>query len=105
MFGSLVVLMYGLWSTVYSFTQNTLAYSPPIFLTASRMPLPAFILPPSPPPPPARRSSFRLRPLQWLSMGVLGFFSVYLTNILECWALQYLPGAKVSFIYSLSPFF
>lgn len=52
-----------------------------------------------------QRSSFKLDKKQWLSIGFLAFFSIYLTNILEFWALQYLSAAKACFIYSLSPFF
>lgn len=53
----------------------------------------------------AKRSSFQLKMKQWGFLFILGFFSVYLTNILEFWGLQYLSAAKASFIYSLSPFF
>ncbi len=51
------------------------------------------------------RSSFKLEMKQWFSLGVLAFFSIYITNILEFWGLQYLTAAKTCFIYSLSPFF
>lgn len=34
----------------------------------------------------------------------LGFFSIYLTNVLEFWGLKYLTSFKTCFIYSLSPF-
>jgi drug/metabolite transporter (DMT)-like permease len=100
---SIVVLMYALWSSIFSFAKLALEYSPPIFLTGARMLIAAIILL-------AyllitKRSALKLRAMQWLSMGLLGFFSVYLTNILEFWALQYLPAAKACFIYSLSPFF
>ncbi len=36
---------------------------------------------------------------------MLSVFSIYLTNVLEFWGLQYLTSAKTCFIYSLSPFF
>lgn len=52
-----------------------------------------------------QKSSFKLNKKQWLSIGFLAFFSIYLTNVLEFWALQYLSAAKACFIYSLSPFF
>ena len=100
---SIVVLMYALWSSMFSFAKLALEYSPPIFLTGARMLMAAVILfsyllif---------KRSALKLRVVQWLSLGLLGFFSVYITNILEFWALQYLPAAKACFIYSLSPFF
>lgn len=52
-----------------------------------------------------KRSSFSLNKKQLLSIVVLAFFSIYLTNTLEFWGLQYLSAAKTCFIYSLSPFF
>ncbi len=47
----------------------------------------------------------KLKRKEWLSIGLLALFSIYLTNILEFWALQYLSAAKACFIYSFSPFF
>ena len=32
-------------------------------------------------------------------------FAMFLTNVPEFWALQYVPSAKASFIYSITPFF
>ncbi len=100
---SLVVIMYAVWSTVFSFGKTVLAYSPPIFLTASRMLLGGLLL--------LgylalfKRSSFQLQKKQWISICFLSIFSIYLTNVLEFWGLQYLSSAKTCFIYSLSPFF
>jgi drug/metabolite transporter (DMT)-like permease len=52
-----------------------------------------------------RRSDFKLNRPQLLSLGLLAFFSIYLTNALEFWGVQFLSAAKTCFIYSLSPFF
>ncbi len=100
---AIVVMMYAVWSSMFSLAKIALQYSPPIFLTGFRMMLAAvillsylFI---------TKRSSFKLDRKQWLSIGFLAFFSIYLTNVLEFWALQYLTAAKACFIYSLSPFF
>lgn len=95
--------MYAIWSSVFSLGKIALQYSPPIFLTGIRMAVAGILI--------LlyltirNRSSFRLKAKQWLSLGVLAFFSIYVTNILEFWGLQYLTAAKACFIYSLSPFF
>jgi len=100
---AIVIVMYGIWSSMFSLAKIALQYSPPIFLTGFRMTLAAVILlgylfv--------TKRSSFKLDRKQWLSIAFLAFFSIYLTNILEFWALQFLSAAKACFIYSLSPFF
>ncbi|MCH9630764.1 MAG: S-adenosylmethionine/S-adenosylhomocysteine transporter [Chlamydiia bacterium] len=52
-----------------------------------------------------RKTDFKIKARQYLSLCILGFFSIYLTNICEFWGLQYLSAAKTCFIYSLSPFF
>ncbi len=103
MFIALVVTLYAVWSSAFSIGKLALAFSPPVFLTGFRMILAGTILlgylgi--------AKRSSFKLEKNKWLCLLLLGFFSVYLANILEFWGLQYLSAAKTSFIYSLSPFF
>ena len=99
----LVVLLYATWSSVFAFGKVMLAYSTPLFLTGTRMLLAGALM--------AgyllirKRSSFRLNKIQWLSIGILAIFSIFLTNILEFWGLQYLSAAKACFLYSLSPFF
>jgi drug/metabolite transporter (DMT)-like permease len=97
------VIMFAVWSSVFSLSKVTLQYSPPLFLTGTRMVLAGTIL--------LvflalfRRSVFQLNRVQLLSLGLLAFFSIYLTNALEFWGVQYLSAAKTCFIYSLSPFF
>jgi drug/metabolite transporter (DMT)-like permease len=98
-----VVLMYATWSSVFSIGKMTLEHCPPLFLTGSRMILGSiclfgFLAI-------SKRSSLFLNRKQLLSVGILAFFSIYLTNALEFWGLQYLSAAKTCFIYSLSPFF
>jgi drug/metabolite transporter (DMT)-like permease len=98
-----VIAMYAIWSSVFSLSKIALHYSPPLFLTAARMLLAggilllflAF----------TKRHLFKLNRAQLLSIALLAFFSIYLTNALEFWGVQYLSAAKTCFIYSLSPFF
>lgn len=98
-----VFLVYAIWSSCFSLGKLVLQYSPPIFLTSFRMLLAGAIL--------LlflffkKRLAFKLSLKQYLSLFVLGFFSIYLTNICEYWGLQHLSAAKTCFIYSLSPFF
>jgi drug/metabolite transporter (DMT)-like permease len=98
-----VILMYGLWSSMFSLAKVALAYSPPIFLTSARMLLAGLILLSY--LALTKRASFRLQKKQIFSLALLALFSIYLTNILEFWALPYLSAGKACFIYSLSPFF
>lgn len=98
-----VLLMYAAWSSAFSIGKVALQYSPPIFLTGFRMVLAGllilgYLLV-------AKRSAFKLTLNQFFSLSLLAFFSIYLTNILEFWGLQYLSAAKTCFLYSLSPFF
>ncbi len=99
----LVIFTYATWSSIFSLGKMALQYSPPLFLTGFRMSVAGILLL-------AylglrKRSALRLNLKQFLSLGLLSFFSIYLTNILEFWGLQYLTAAKTCFIYSLSPFF
>ncbi|MCI0382278.1 MAG: DMT family transporter [Chlamydiae bacterium] len=100
----LAILMYAVWSSVFSIGKLALQYSPPIFLTGFRMTVAGlflllflFVT--------RRFSLLKLEKKQWISIGFLSIFSIYLTNILEFWGLQYLSAAKTCFIYGLSPFF
>lgn len=99
----LVIALYAAWSSVFSLAKVALQYSPPIYLTGFRMVLAGVLLL-------AylaikRRSEFQLKLKQLFSLSLLAIFSIYLTNILEFWGLQYLTAGKACFIYSLSPFF
>ncbi|CAM0117124.1 DMT family transporter [Rhabdochlamydiaceae symbiont of Dictyostelium giganteum] len=98
-----VTMMYALWSSMFSLAKVALQYSPPIFLTAVRMGIGSVILLTY--LVLTKKSLLKLSKVQLLSITLLGFFSIYLTNVLEFWALQYLTAAKACFIYSLSPFF
>ncbi len=113
-----VILMYATWSSVFSIGKMALQYCPPLFLTGSRMVLAGVCLlsflalshrwrSRTLPPPSGffKVFGYTLSKRQVFSLFVLAFFSIYLTNALEFWGLQYLSAAKTCFIYSLSPFF
>jgi len=99
----MVILMYATWSSVFSIGKWTLAYSSPLFLTASRMIFAGIIL--------LvylilfRKKALKINLKQFTSIIIMAIFSVYLTNAFEFWGLQHLSAAKTCFIYSLSPFF
>ncbi len=99
----LPALLYFIWSLAFPIGKKLLEFSPPVFLTGARMILGAlflfiFITV-------FQKKSFQKISLRgWLALGLLGFFSIFLTNVLEFWSLQYLSSAKTCFLYSLSPF-
>jgi drug/metabolite transporter (DMT)-like permease len=98
-----VILMYATWSSVFSLGKWVLTVCPPLFLTGSRMLLAGillvgFLLF-------KNRSALKLTGKQFLSLSLLGLFSIYLTNAFEFWGLQQMTAAKTCFFYSLSPFF
>lgn len=99
----IVIFMYGLWSSVFSLGKLALDFSPPVFLTAARMLLAGMLI--TTYLLLAKRKALKVTFKQFGSLAILGFFSIYLTNVLEFWGLKHLSAAKVCFIYSLSPFF
>lgn len=98
-----VILMYAGWSSMFSLGKIALTYSPPLFLTGTRMLLAGLLLISYLLIKNKKMLRFSLK--QWGSLGILAFFSIYLTNALEFYSLQHLSAAKTCFIYSLSPFF
>lgn len=98
-----VFLLYGLWSSVFAVGKEALEIAPPLFLTASRMILAGVVILGY--LAIRNRSAFQLNKKKWISIGILSVLSIYLTNVLEFWGLQYLSAAKACFIYGLSPFF
>jgi len=99
----MIVVMYAIWSSVFALGKWTLIGASPLFLTASRMLLAGCILLTF--LAITKRSSFKITLRQGISLLLLAFFSVYLTNALEFWSLQQMTAAKTCFFYSLGPFF
>ncbi|MEM7176023.1 MAG: DMT family transporter [Chlamydiota bacterium] len=100
---ALIFAMYAVWSSIYSLGRIALDCSPPVFLTASRMLLAGVLLIGF--LAIKRPRLLKVNKRSFLSICALAFLGVYLTNVLELWGLSYIAPAKVSLIYSLTPFF
>ena len=98
-----IIFLYATWSSVFTLGKWTLESASPLFLTASRMLLASCILLAF--LAITKRSAFKISLRQGISLILLAFFSVYLTNALEFWSLQRMTAAKTCFFYSLGPFF
>ena len=99
----LIIFLYALWTCSFPIGKITLAVTTPIFLTACRMLFAAFLLFTF--LAIANRKGLKISKKHILPLMLLAVFSIYLTNILEFWGLQYLPAAKTCFLYSFCPFF
>jgi drug/metabolite transporter (DMT)-like permease len=98
-----IALMYGLWSSVFSFGKMALSVSPPLFLTAFRMLFASAILLSIV----WFKQGFKIK-IKWKQIKaliVLGICNIYLTNAFEFWSLSQMTAAKTCFFYSLCPFF
>lgn len=98
-----LILLYGLWASIFPYNKLLLTFSSPLFLTGSRMTIAGILLL-------AylflwKQSSFLANRKKFILISLLAIIGIYATNVLETWGLQYLPAAKTCFIYSLSPFF
>jgi len=100
---ALIIFLYATWTSVFAIGKMTVAYTSPLFLTSTRMILAGFLL-----------TSFiffkknislKVSKKQLFAILLLAVLTMYLTNVLELWGLQYLSTAKTCFIYSLTPFF
>ncbi len=99
----LIFFMHAMLAAIFPIGRAVLQYATPIFYTAARTFFPGLIL--------LGYHYIRYQRLKkWsLQAGVLlvmlSLFGIYLTNVPEMWALQFIPSAKAAFIYSLTPFF
>ncbi len=97
----LIFFLFGTWSLAFPLGKYSLLYSHPVFVTGVRMLVAGLILVGFL----VYKKQFpRLSKRQFLSLAVLAFLSVYITNILEFWGLTHLSAAKTCFLYSLTPF-
>lgn len=99
----LVFVLYALFASVFTIAKEALNYSSPVFLVGSRMLVAGlcmiffqccF----------RNKSALKLNKEQCIFVGLLAFFNIYVTNVLELWGLQYMTSFKTCFLYSLSPF-
>lgn len=98
----LVLVLYGLFASVFTIAKTGLQYAQPLFFVGSRMMLAGIILLAyqyfSQP------EKFKLKKCHFWQIFRLAAFNIYLTNVFEFWGLKYLTSFKTCFIYSLSPF-
>jgi drug/metabolite transporter (DMT)-like permease len=98
----LVILLFALFASLFTFSKTALEFSEPFFLIGSRMTLAGilllghqFIF---------NRAAFKIKSSHVIPLIMLGLVSIYITNIAEIWGLQFMSSAKACLIYSLSPF-
>jgi drug/metabolite transporter (DMT)-like permease len=100
----LILLMYALFASIFIIGKQGIENCEPCFFIGFRMCIAGVILT-------AMHLCKNSKSLQAISLDrckcllYIAFFSIYLANVLEFWALQKLPPSTVCFYYSLSPFF
>lgn len=97
-----VILLYGLFASVFTIAKTGLEYTQPFFLVGTRMLLAGIILLGY--QAIVNKQKFTFDKQTWLRLFLLATFNIYLTNALEFSGLRYLTSFKTCFIYSLSPF-
>lgn len=98
----LVFLLYALFGSVFTIGKQSLEYAQPFFIVGSRMAIAGVVLL-------AYtlykgQLSLRLDRFCVIRLLLLGVFNIFLTNVCEFWALQYLTSGKTCLLYSASPF-
>ncbi len=98
----LVFLVHAIFAAIFPIGRAAAEVSAPLFFTAVRMMLGGLTL-----------TSYtlirygniipRIKNI-WGGVVAFSITAIYLTNSMEFWGLQFLPAAKASFIYSISPF-
>lgn len=98
----LVLALYALFASVFTFAKLALQVTEPLFLIGTRMTAAGLLM--------LlflyffRKNQLKIQKKDWTAFLLLGFLNIYLTNALEFWGLKYLTSFKTCFIYSLSPF-
>lgn len=99
----LVIVLFALFASLFTFSKSALEFSQPFFLIGSRMTFAGllllghqFIF--------NRQAYSNIKASHLIPLVMLGLVSIYITNIAEIWGLQFMSSAKACLIYSLSPF-
>ncbi len=99
----LIIAANALYASTYSIGKILLADIPPIYLNSVRMTVAGVLL--------LgyqycfHRSRFFIHSKQaFFYILIIAFFNIFLSYVLEFWALQYIPSVKVTFLYTTAPF-
>lgn len=97
-----IFLTYFLFSCAYVMARDVLVYAPPFLTVGLRLLVAGVLL--------MgycffRGISWRIKRADWPLFVVIIVLNVYVTNVFEMWALQYVPAAEAAFMYTLTPFF
>ena len=99
----LVTLLYALFASLFTLQKDTLNYCEPFFMVGSRMLFAGLVL--------LvymavrhRSALLKIRPAHIGGILILALTQIYLTNILEIWAIKHMVSSKACLLYSLSPF-
>ncbi|HRN77857.1 MAG TPA: DMT family transporter [Candidatus Dependentiae bacterium] len=98
----LIILLYALLASTFTLGKAALDYGRPFFLIAVRMFVGGGILLSY--QYFADRSKFYLKTKDLFLFSQIFLFHIYLSYMLEFWALEYLSAASVGLIYNISPF-
>ncbi len=96
-----IFFLFFVWSISFPLGKMMLAYAPPVFLTGIRMLFAGLLLIGY---TCVRKKLNQITKPILISLFILGFFNIYLTNILEFWSLSKISAAKTCFLYGLTPF-
>lgn len=99
----IIIILYAILGFTFICAKQTLLYAQPFFLVAFRMIIAGSILLCYQ----YCHKEEKRRHLSWNDAGLFlqaAFFNIYLSFLLEFWALQYLSGLKAAIFYAPTPF-
>ncbi len=100
----LIFLMHAMFAAIFPIGRMAVLVSSPIFFTAVRMIVAGCIFFFYELIRYRKTDTIPLFTTFLIPLGLISLFNIYLTNIPEMWAMQFLPAAKAAFLYSISPF-